>query len=62
MPDTPRRMVRLSDEHWEALERIAERQRLIYGAFPSRAAAIAWLIEREQAKPQPRPPLSVPGS
>lgn len=46
-PVTPWRSVRLSEEVWSCLLRIARRENLLYGGMPSAAQAIAWLACRD---------------
>lgn len=50
-PQTPRRSIRLDDETWERLERIAERRGLDFGGIPSRSAAIRFLVDNEAKIP-----------
>lgn len=38
------RSVRLSDDDWEGLRRIAETRGILYGGIPSRGAALVALI------------------
>ena len=47
---SPRRNVRLSEEVWEWLEEIAEREGLFHGHFPSRPKAIAWLVGQDKGR------------
>jgi predicted transcriptional regulator len=53
-PQTPRRSIRLDDETWAALERIAERRGLLYGGVPSRSEAVRFFVERESEIPLTR--------
>lgn len=57
---TQQRMFRLGDATWEHLRAVAVEQGLFYGGQPSRAGAVAWLVEqdrqRRQAEPENREP------
>ena len=46
---TNQHQLRLTDAIWAGLEEIARREGLLYGGLPSRALALAWLVERYQA-------------
>jgi hypothetical protein len=47
-PATQQHQLRLTDATWASLEAIAAREGLLYGGLPSRALAVAWLVERDQ--------------
>lgn len=55
------RQIRLPDDVWEALTRIAEREGLLYGGFPSRAEAVEWLVARDAERHAPGPGRSGTG-